>query len=211
MSARMILIVDDERNIGLVLSQALEPLGFRTSVATSGPAALDQLGNADIHVMLLDVRMPGMDGLEVLGRVRQSRPDIRVIMMTAYGTIDLAVQAMKAGATDFIQKPFTPQEVRDLVTKVLATETAQRNEYETLLAQAKKHIADCEFDAAAVLLRRAMNLDSVRPQAYNLMGAVLQRKGEDLEALKFFQAAVGLKAGDEGDKDEENLDAGFIY
>jgi DNA-binding NtrC family response regulator len=61
--------------------------------------------------------MPGMDGMEVLRQVREIRPDIRIIMITAYGTIELAVEAMKMGAVDFIQKPFSPEEIRELVSR----------------------------------------------------------------------------------------------
>lgn len=212
MSDKMILIVDDERNIGRVLSQVLEPLGFRIGVVTNGQDAVSKLGDMTLHVMLLDIRMPGMDGIEVLRQTRQTRPDIRVIMMTAYGTIDLAVQAMKAGAADFIQKPFTPREIRDLIVKVLADETVQKNEYETLVVQAKKHIGERQFDEAAKLLRMAIDLDSTRPQAYNLMGSVLQQKGDEREARKFFQAAFAVKSKDaDNETNEENLDPGFIY
>ena len=66
--------------------------------------------------------MPGMDGMEVLRQVREIRPDIRIIMITAYGTIELAVEAMKMGAVDFIQKPFSPEEIRELVSRVMDRE-----------------------------------------------------------------------------------------
>ena len=63
--------------------------------------------------------MPGVDGMEVLRQVRESKPDIRIIIITAYGTIELAVEAMKLGAVDFIPKPFVPEEIREMVARVL--------------------------------------------------------------------------------------------
>jgi DNA-binding NtrC family response regulator len=204
-----ILIVDDEKNICLVLSQVLEPLGLEIETAPSGQAALAKLEDPDIHLLLLDIRMPGMDGMEVLRRFRQTRPDVRVVMMTAYGTIDLAVEAMKAGAIDFIQKPFTPKEIRDLVARVLGEGQTRETEYEVLIKQAKIAIAKRELDPATELLRKAIDLDSSRPQAFNLMGCVLQMKGQELEAMKHFQAAVSVKEIEK--TGEENLDPTFIY
>jgi DNA-binding NtrC family response regulator len=203
-----ILIVDDEKNICLVLSQVLESLGLEIDTASSGQAALGKLEDSKIGLLLLDIRMPGMDGMEVLRRFRQARPDIQIVMITAYGTIELAVEAMKAGAIDFIQKPFTPKEIRDLVTRVLSAGQAQETEYETLVKQAKIAIAKRDFDTAIELLRKAIDLDSSRPQAFNLMGNVLQIKGQELEAMKHYQAAVSVKSTDEKD---ENLDPTFIY
>lgn len=209
MSNKTVFIVDDEKNICLVLAQVLEPLGLKIETATSGQAALDRLNDPKIDLLLLDIRMPGIDGMEVLRRFRKSRPEVRVIMMTAYGTVDLAVEAMKAGAADFIQKPFTPKEIRELVLRVLQISQVQETEYETLLKQAKINIANRDFDDAVEKLRKAIDLDPSRPQAFNLMGNVLQTRGQELEAMKHYQAALSVKRKD--DKDEENLDPTFIY
>src|SRR5512136_952321 len=113
-----ILIVDDEKNIRLTLSQTLETLGAEIDTAANGEEALTKLKGREFGLILLDIRMPGMDGMEVLRRVREMRPDIRIIMITAYGTVESAVEAMKLGAVDFLQKPFDPEEVRELVLRV---------------------------------------------------------------------------------------------
>ena len=101
-----ILIVDDEKNYTAVLSVVLEEEGFETYTANSAAAALDMLKVEDIDLVLTDMKMPGMDGLELLGRIKQKWPDIPVIMMTAHGTVDKAVEAMQKGAYTFILKPF---------------------------------------------------------------------------------------------------------
>ena len=119
MKDKSVLIVDDEKNILLTLSQSLEALQLETDTATNGEEALAKLKEKEFGLILLDLRMPGMDGMEVLRQVREIRPDIRIIMITAYGTIELAVEAMKLGAVDFIQKPFFPEEIRELVTRVM--------------------------------------------------------------------------------------------
>ena len=126
MKAKPILIVDDEKNICLTLSQALETLEIETDTALNGDEALAKLQNKEFGLILLDLRMPGMDGMEVLRRVREIRPDIRVIILTAYGTIESAVEAMKLGAVDFIQKPFSPEEIRELVSRVMDREKLDR-------------------------------------------------------------------------------------
>jgi len=114
-----VLIVDDESNIRLTISRSLEPLGVQIQTAVNGEEALQKLHEEEFALLLLDLKMPGIDGMEVLHQVRERWPKTCVIVITAYGTIDSAVEAMKRGAVDFIQKPFSPAEIRELVTKVL--------------------------------------------------------------------------------------------
>jgi CheY-like chemotaxis protein len=120
-----ILVVDDEKNIRLTLSQSLESLGFPIQTAVNGEEALQKLEEAEFGLLLLDLKMPGMDGMEVLHRVRDRWPTIPVIIITAHGTIEFAVDAMKLGAVDFIQKPFSPREIRELVLQVLQRESVR--------------------------------------------------------------------------------------
>ena len=101
-----ILIVDDEKNYTAVLSVVLEEEGYETYTANSAAGALDILKVEDVDLVVTDMKMPGMDGLELLGRIKQTWPDIPVIMMTAHGTVDKAVEAMQQGAYTFILKPF---------------------------------------------------------------------------------------------------------
>lgn len=122
MRDKPVLIVDDEKNIRLTLSRSLEVLGVETDSAEDGKEALLKLREKEFGLILLDLRMPGVDGMDVLRRVRESRPDIRIIILTAYGTIELAVEAMKLGAVDFIQKPFVPEQIRERVARVMSKE-----------------------------------------------------------------------------------------
>ena len=115
-----ILIVDDEKNIRLTLSRSLEVLGVETDSAEDGKEALLKLREKEFGLILLDIRMPGVDGMEVLRQVRENRPEICIIILTAYGTIELAVEAMKLGAVDFIQKPFVPEQIRERVAQVMS-------------------------------------------------------------------------------------------
>ena len=119
MRTNRVLIVDDEKNVRLTLSQALEALALETDAAMNGEEALVKLEKTDFGLMLLDLKMPGMDGLKVLRRVRDLRPDIKVIIITAHGTIDTAVTAMKQGAYDFLQKPFPVEVLLHSIGKAL--------------------------------------------------------------------------------------------
>jgi len=118
---RSILIVDDEKNIRLTYSQALTVLGVDVDTAENGREALAKLKEKDFRLILLDLRLPGIGGMDVLRQVRRIRPDTRVIIITAYGTIESATEAMKLGAWDFLQKPNAPDEIRDLVSRVMGT------------------------------------------------------------------------------------------
>ena len=113
------LIVDDEPNVRRVLSTLLEQAGWATTRAESGEQALDLVRAQDPDLVLTDLKMPGMDGMELLGRIQDSFPEIPVILLTAHGTITNAVEAMKLGAHDFITKPFDRDEVLELVKKAL--------------------------------------------------------------------------------------------
>ncbi|HYV43831.1 MAG TPA: sigma-54 dependent transcriptional regulator, partial [Myxococcaceae bacterium] len=100
-----VLIVDDEKNILLTLSQALQLQGYKTELAASGQIALDVLSSRPVDAVLMDVKMPDMDGLTALEKLHGQRPKLPVIMMSGHGTIETAVKATQLGARDFLEKP----------------------------------------------------------------------------------------------------------
>src|SRR5262249_51574122 len=103
--ASTVLIVDDEKNILLTLNQALQLVGYRTELSSSGQLALETIAAKPVDVVLMDVKMPDMDGLAALEKIRGLRPELPVIMMSGHGTIDIAVKATQLGARDFLEKP----------------------------------------------------------------------------------------------------------
>jgi CheY-like chemotaxis protein len=108
-----ILIIDDETNIRMMLRLALMKDQHQTDAAAEGLEGLEKFGDGSgWDLVLLDQRMPGMEGLEVLREMRRRRPDARIVMMTAFGTIDLALAARQAGASNFLRKPFTVETLR---------------------------------------------------------------------------------------------------
>lgn len=116
-----VLIVDDEANVRMMIRLALQHAGHDVAVAADGQEGLEKFGDgSEWDLVLLDQRMPGMEGLDVLREMLARSPDARIVMITAFGTIDLAVEAMESGATDFLRKPFTAELLRGAVSAVLA-------------------------------------------------------------------------------------------
>lgn len=119
--SQRILIIDDEENIRRVMRLTLQAAGYEVGEASDGEGGLEAFGDGTSwNSVLLDQRMPGMDGLEVLRHIKERNPNVRVIMATAYASIELAVDAMKLGATDFVRKPMTPEVLRNAVAAALA-------------------------------------------------------------------------------------------
>lgn len=105
MSGKSVLLVDDEQDFAEALAARLIHRGYRVEVALSGPAAIEQVKKGTWHAVVLDLIMPGMGGLETLGHILSIDPDLQVILLTAHGTVKAGVDAVKSGATDFLQKP----------------------------------------------------------------------------------------------------------
>jgi two-component system response regulator AtoC len=117
---RRILVVDDEAGVREFVAEALESDGFLTLPVASGEAALEELSKHSYALLLTDLKMPGMGGLELLARAKELQPELEVIVLTAQGSVDVAVEAMRLGAFDFIQKPVSgPQELRLLAERAL--------------------------------------------------------------------------------------------
>ncbi len=122
--SKSILIIDDEENIRRVTRLTLEAAGYVVGEASDGSAGLELYGDgSNWNAVLLDQRMPGMNGLETLRHIKKRTPSARVIMATAYASIELAVDAMKLGATDFVRKPMTPEVLRNAVAAALSKQS----------------------------------------------------------------------------------------
>jgi len=119
MAKGKILIVDDEVVVCKSCERILSPEGYEVETALSGLEALEKLSQESFDIVITDLKMPGMDGMELLAKVKEKDPEIIVIMITGYSTIQTAVQAMKMGALDYIPKPFTPEELVVVVEKAL--------------------------------------------------------------------------------------------
>ena len=118
--SKRILIIDDEEHIRRMMRITLEAAGYAVGEAQDGPEGLKLYGDgSNWDAIVLDQRMPGMDGLETLKHIKDIRLEARVVMATAYASIELAVDAMKFGATDFVRKPLTPEILRNAIAAAL--------------------------------------------------------------------------------------------
>ena len=114
-----ILIVDDELSVRDSLLHWFRKDGFNVSTAASATLALQALEHGPVDIILLDIKMPGMDGMELQTRIHALNPKIVVIMMTAFASVDTAVRALKQGAFDYVTKPIDPDELSHLVGRAL--------------------------------------------------------------------------------------------
>ena len=189
MSDMKILVVDDEKNIRNLLADALGDIA-PVDTAVNGEEALRFMADMDYSLVFLDLLMPGMDGMEVLRRTADLRPDIHFVIITAHGTIDTAVEALKLGAVDFLQKPFTLQEVQQMARLVLSGDDGAR--FDNLVDRAKKAIKAKQYPAAKAFLGKAASFDQRRPEIFNLLGVVAELQGEREEAKKQYHSAYWI-------------------
>lgn len=122
-----VLVVDDEKNYLFVLEDLLADEGYKVLTASSGNEAMETLTTEVIDVVLSDIKMPGMNGIELLERVVAIDPGLPVILMTAFAEVDQAVSAMKKGATDHIQKPFDNEDIKRAVARAVQKRSMDRN------------------------------------------------------------------------------------
>jgi NtrC-family two-component system response regulator AlgB len=130
------LVIDDEKNIRATLTLCLEGLGCTAKAVGTAEAALEALGRETCDIAFLDLRLGQTSGLDLLPRLLASRPDLAVIVITAYATFDTAVEAIKRGALDYLPKPFTPAQIHHVVEHA-----ARRRAIETKVAELEGHLA----------------------------------------------------------------------
>lgn len=187
-----VLVADDEKSIRLTVSQALASQGYEVATAVDGSTALDQLKASPADLLLLDIQMPGMDGIEVLQKAMAQQPSLKVIMISAHGSVDNAVDAMKLGAVDYLQKPFTPSELRELVNRVLDRGSVDSGDYDAAIANARKLAAEGKYEDAIALTKKCIGSHPENAAGFNLFGELLEVTGDRTEALKNYRVALDL-------------------
>jgi DNA-binding NtrC family response regulator len=135
MEKMKIMLVDDEERFLTTTQKLLAKKGIDAVTAASGTEALDVLNHKHVHVVILDVKMPGMDGNETLKEIKTRFPLVEVIMLTGHATVESAIDGLKSGATDYLMKPTGINELIDKATE--AFEKRQRLEEKIRLAQAR--------------------------------------------------------------------------
>ena len=192
-----ILIVDDEPNVRLMYRSALESEGYELHEADSGQNALDQCAARKFDAAILDLRMPGMDGLELLANMHARNINMPVVIITAYADVPNAVNAMKEGAIDFLQKPILPDQLRVIVKDLLIRHEPEKpkgepRDFEYHLRCAKRAINLRDFTTAKANLIKALEQNPDSPQAFNLVGVMLEMREEFDQARRYYGQAIKI-------------------
>nr|WP_320012291.1 response regulator [uncultured Desulfobulbus sp.] len=135
--ATKVLLVDDETDFVDLMSQRLETRGLRVRAVTSGEEAIESMDDKNIDVAVVDLAMPGIDGIETLIQIKQARPDIEVIMLTGHATIQSGIEAMKHGACDYLEKPV---DLNVLMEKIRYAKVTRMDAMAEKSAQEVQHI-----------------------------------------------------------------------
>jgi nitrogen regulation protein NR(I) len=175
--AERILVVDDDKNIRYSLKRMFEEKKLEVMEAKNGQEAVAYIQDRDVDLVLMDVRMPGITGLEVLKEIRKSNPKLLIIMMTAYGTTETAIEAMKFGAFDYILKPFNIPYLWNLVQKALQVNRLMKR---TVAYATEK----CEIDVGECIVGSSLKMQEV----YKLIGKIA---GQDVTVLLRGESGTG--------------------
>jgi DNA-binding NtrC family response regulator len=193
-----ILIVDDEPNVRLTYRAALETEGLEVREASNGRTALREMDAREFDLVILDMRMPEVGGLELLERMRAERIQTPVVIITAYGDIPHAVRAMKLGAIDFLAKPLTPEALRSIVREILSRHAkpvphlASEESFETHVQTAKRFINLREFAGARQHIAKALEMRTDSPEVFNLGGVLFEMLEDYDRAKRYYGQAIRL-------------------
>jgi DNA-binding response OmpR family regulator len=142
--------------------------------------------------------MQGMNGMDVLKTIREKDKETPVVVVSAHGTVDVAVEAMKNGAADFMQKPFTPKEIHEKVEEILSRKELVPEDidtYEAHVKYARQLIGKKELKKAMEELKKAIGLDPLKAEPHQLIGALLEIQGDFPEAKKHYEASLVMDPG----------------
>jgi DNA-binding response OmpR family regulator len=205
--SKRILVVDDEPNVRLNYRVTLETEGFTVLEADCGAKALEQFAGHHFDLAILDMRMPEMDGLDLLAEMRKRGVNTPTVIITAYGDIPHAVRAMKLGAIDFLKKPLTPEQLRQIASEVIERheepvtgdsgddsdpDLSAEMLFKRHLQNAKRLLNLRDFEAARTHLAKAMALDPLSAEAFNLAGVLFEMLEDYDRAKKYYGQATKL-------------------
>jgi DNA-binding NtrC family response regulator len=191
-----LLIVDDETNVRLSFRMTLETEGYEIFEASSGEQAAQLLAKHSFALAILDLRMPGMDGLELLAKMRESGIRVPAMIVTAYSDVPHAVKAMKLGAIDFLQKPLRPEDFRKIVAEIIDRHARQDDQpvetFSAHIVAAKRCLNLHAFAKARLHLAKALELNAKSVEAFNLAGVLAELLEDYDKAKKYYGRAIKL-------------------
>ena len=191
-----VLVVDDEKNIRLTIQHSLLAADYEVDTASDGAEGLDKFRSSHYDLVLMDLRMPQMNGIEMLKEIREHDKHTAAIVITAYLTIDTLIEAFSLGVSDYIRKPFSPNDVREMVRRVLNRESLDVANPSThpapLLEYARKALAGMDLQHALEFAKKAVEQNSNDPDSQAFLGILEHLSGHEEAAERAIHEALLL-------------------
>ena len=185
-----ILIVDDDVEIHGLLRACLQPLGYDTVATDNGRRGLEMLASGEFNVAILDLMLPDLNGMEILRRIRQQRPEIEIIVLTAYASLETAIEAMRLGAYDYVTKPFYADTIRSAVRRAVEKQNLaleRKRAEEALIRNLEERLATEEAlrqsNLELALLHRASQTFSSTLELDKVLATMLEEVRHLLDAV----------------------------
>lgn len=187
---KRILVVDDTKNIRMLLTKCLEHEGYQVETASDGQEALDMFRKNKYDLAFLDIKMSRLSGTEVLKSIREIGIDTPVIIITAYATVKNAVECTKLGAVTYIQKPFTADKIRTVLSELMVQlkDNSALRRAKNALETARQLIEAGDFEEAVEMIRGIIPDEMDNPECYFLLSRAYQGIGNMQIADKFYKA-----------------------
>jgi len=192
-----ILIVDDERNVRLMYRSALETIGYDVFEADSSEEATEEFVQRQFDLAIVDLRLPGRSGLDLLHEMAEQKMTTPAVVITAHGDVPNAVEAMKLGAIDFLQKPVLPDQLRQIVKEILLRHTAakqreEKRDYLFYIRSAKRAINLRDFASARKNISEALRLNDRSAEGFNLAGVLAEMREDYDKAKRYYGQAIKI-------------------
>jgi two-component system, OmpR family, response regulator len=182
------LVVDDTKNIRQLLTTCLETMNYEVLSAVNGEEALKLFKSNNFDLALIDIKMPEISGTELLRRIRSLGIQVPVVIMTAFGTVKNAVECTKLGAVAYLQKPFTADKIRAVLSEVNSLNVPD-DEVEKYLSASKDYLEHGHSNEAYSLLKKVLSINPSYGECYRLIGKVHELEGRPEEANRFYSIA----------------------
>lgn len=195
-SKKRILVVDDEKNIRLTVQHSLIAANYEVDTAANGLEGLEKFRSGHYDLILMDLRMPQINGIEMLREIKARDAKAAAVVITAYLTIDTLLEAFSLGVSDYIRKPFSPNDVRETVRRVLARKEISEEavgghpDGNMLLEMARKQLADNDIDGAIDYARQSISANPSSPDAHAFLGILLHLNDNDEQSEQAFKEAL---------------------
>ncbi len=200
MSSFKVLVVHDEQSTRLAIAQGLEYFDCSIDFASNAKEAIQNLKEQIFELVLFDLDVSGLEGLNSLRTIVELRPAINIILMSTSATNQDIIRAMQLGAADFLRKPFTPQTLHEVIGRVrqetgagkLFEDSLRPQSYDESYASSQQLGADGHIFRAIACVIRTIKLDPFRPEGFNLLGELEEMLGDTLQGQKYYRVALAL-------------------